>query len=141
MKYMLGGLVILTGLAIPQFGEAAGNLAGKPTALDPLVMDKAFGFAPKEYSVETGKYYKWHIDSKGGQAFTLRAPELFQHIWVEKIVTESLVFSPDTLKAVTFDKEDEGQVDIFFVPISPGDFDFFAAGFEAKGMSGKFHVR
>jgi hypothetical protein len=37
--------------------------------------------------------------------------------------------------------DDEGTADVWFVPIVPGDFEFYADGFEERGMLGKFVVR
>ena len=31
-------------------------------------------------------------------------------------------------------------IDIFFVPLKAGDYDFYVKGMEAKGLTGKFHV-
>ena len=37
--------------------------------------------------------------------------------------------------------EDAGEAEIFFVPIKPGTFRFYAKGLEAKGMQGRFVVK
>ena len=37
--------------------------------------------------------------------------------------------------------DDEGSVDVFFVPIRPGNYDFFAPGHEQRGLKGTFVVR
>ena len=35
------------------------------------VMDANLNFSVKEYKIETGKYYRWKIESKGGEEFQL----------------------------------------------------------------------
>ena len=122
--------------------QGAGNLASKAIALKPLVMDKTLAFGPKEYTVQTGKYYQWHIKSQGGESFILKAPGLWDNVMVEKIVADDVEFVPGGgVKSISFDDGEASEIDIFFVPVSTGDFDFYAAGFEKKGMSGKFHIR
>ena len=46
---------------------------------------------------------------------------------------------PMGLHAVAFD--DEGEIDIWFVPIRPGDYRFYIESLETQGFSGVMHVR
>lgn len=120
---------------------AAGNLASQPTALEPLVMSgQDLSFSVTEYTLETGKYYKWHIESDGLEEFRINAPELWRASWIYQIVINDIEVKPlGAIYGVEFD--DEGEADIFFVPMQPGDYAFSAPGFEDRGMVGKFVVR
>ncbi|WP_011581932.1 MULTISPECIES: hypothetical protein [Chelativorans] len=122
-------------------GNAEGNLASKPERLEPLVLGADLSFSVKEYTLETGKYYRWQIQSQGGEEFLVKAPELFRNSWVNQVVINDIEVKPvgGGIYGVEFD--DEGTADVWFVPIVPGDFEFYADGFEERGMLGKFVVR
>jgi len=128
-------------LSSATIGNAEGNLAAKPVRLEPLVLGADLSFSVKEYVLETGKYYRWQIQSQGGEEFLVQAPELFRNSWVNQVVIGDTEVKPvgGGLYGVEFD--DEGTADVWFVPIVPGDFEFYAAGFRERGMLGKFVVR
>lgn len=121
--------------------QAEGNLASKPTILEPLVMNGAdLTFSTNEYILETGKYYKWRIESDGREEFRINAPELWRSSWINQIVINDIEVKPlGAIYGVEFD--DEGGADIFFIPLEPGNYAFGAAGFEERGMTGTFIVR
>ena len=120
--------------------EADGNLASRPVRLPPLVLGADLSFSVSEYELQTGQYYRWRIVSEGGEEFQVRAPELFRNAWVEQVVINDVeVHVGGGLYAVEFD--DEGTADIWFVPIRPGNFAYFVAGYESRGMAGMFKVR
>lgn len=119
---------------------AEGNLASKPTRLPPLVLGDDLSFSIKEYELETGKYYRWRIESAGGEEFRIEAPELFRNSWIDQIVVNDIeVHAFGAIYGIEFD--DAGIADIWFVPIRQGDFEFYAAEFQERGMRGKFIVR
>ena len=37
--------------------------------------------------------------------------------------------------------DDEGTIDIWFVPIRPGEYEYYARGYRERGMMGKFVVK
>lgn len=118
---------------------AEGNLAAAPVALEPLMLNGAeWSMAPLEYTLETGKYYHLAITSDGMEEFAVMAPELWRNSWINQIVINDLEVKPMGLYSVEFD--DEGTIDIWFVPIRPGRYDFWVDGFEERGMSGAFTV-
>jgi hypothetical protein len=118
---------------------AEGNLAAAPEVLAPLVLDGAeWSMAPLEYTLETGKYYHWAITSDGLEEFAVLAPELWRNAWINQVVINDLEVKPMGLYSVEFD--DEGTIDIWFVPIRPGQYPFWVDGFEERGMAGVFMV-
>lgn len=121
--------------------QAEGNFASQPTELEPLVMSGAdLTFSVTEYTLETGKYYKWHIESDGLEEFRVNAPELWRASWINQVVINDIEVKPlGAIYGVEFD--DEGGADIFFVPLLPGNYEFSAPGFESRGMTGTFVVR
>lgn len=119
---------------------ADGNLASKPTNLEKLVVDKSLNMSTKEYQLKTGKYYKWTIESEGGDEILIFAPELFRNSWINQIVIEDIEVKPmGGIYGVEFDSA--GTADVFFVPVRTGDFEFSIKGHEARGLVGKFVVR
>jgi hypothetical protein len=70
----------------------------------------------------------------------IQAPDLFRNSWINQIIIEDLeVHTSGAIYGVEFD--DAGTLTIGFVPIRPGDYPFFAPGFEDKGLLGTFVVR
>jgi hypothetical protein len=119
---------------------AEGNLASDATRLPDLALDSAaLSVSWTEQELETGQYYRWRIVHDGGEEFQIVAPDLFRNSWINQVVIDDLEVKPMGLHSVEFD--DEGTIDIWFVPIRPGNYDFGVAGFESRGMAGTFVVR
>lgn len=137
LNLRLCGAMALACLSGPLFAE--GNLASAPERLEPLVLDgEAWSMAPLTYTLETGKYYRWEIRSDGLEEFAVLAPELWRNSWIDQVVINDMEVKPMGLYSVEFD--DEGTIEIWFVPIRPGQYDFWVDGFEVRGMLGHFEV-
>ena len=132
-------LSIAAALALATPGWAEGDPTRRATRLDPLVLDAASGFSIQRYEIETGVYYRWRIRSDGLEEYKLVAPEFFPEIWIDQVVIEDKEVKPFGLHAVEFD--DEGEIDIWFVTIRPGSYDFYVEGLATQGFSGVFEVR
>jgi len=118
---------------------AEGNLASQITKLN-LEIKGDLTFTPKEYTIETGKYYKWIVKSDGIEEFMIQAPDFFRNIWINQIVINDIeIHSVNQFYGIEFDNE--GEVAIFFVPMRPGRFDYYIKGYEKKGMLGTFNVK
>lgn len=138
-----------TGLAAPiaaivalvpmSAANGAGDLAARAERLETRVLDAAGGVSIKEYELETGVFYRWRIESDGREEYKLVAPDLFRNVWIEQVSIEDKEVKPAGLHAVEFD--DEGEIDIWFVPIRPGDYPFYVEALETQGFSGVMHVR
>lgn len=133
--------VVLALLLIwPGLVRAEGNLAVRAERLPELEIRGAEGFSVTTYEIETGKYYRWRIASDGRDEYKLLAPELMRNSWVEQVSIEDKEVKPlGGLYAVEFD--DEGEIDIYFVPIRPGNYEFYVEGMQADGMLGSFVVK
>ncbi len=118
---------------------AKGNLASRGTRLDTLTLTGDLGFSVTEYKIETGKYYRWRIESDGGEEFMIQAPELMRNSWIDQIVINKIEIMPaGGIYGLEFD--DEGHADIWFVPIRPGVYEYWVRGYKERGMVGKFIV-
>ena len=134
-KWIIG--LSLVFMSCPLWAE--GNLAAAPERLEPLVLNGTdWTMAPLEYSLETGRYYHWAISSDGLEEFAVMVPELWRNAWIDQVVIDRREVKPIGLYSVEFD--DEGTIEIWFVPIRPGQYDFWVDGFETRGMAGHITV-
>lgn len=123
-------------IALPAFAD--GDPTRRGTRLEPLFIDADKGFSILSYKVKAGVYYRWRIESDGLEEYKLVAPEMFRESWIDQVVIEDLEVKPYGLHAVEFD--DAGTIDVWFIPIRPGEYDFYIDGLKTQGFSGKFVV-
>jgi len=128
------------GVAIAMSGPmlAEGNLASVPVTLEPLELHGDWSMNVHEYTLETGRYYHWAISSDGQEQFAVLAPDLWRNAWINQVVINDLEVKPLGLYSVSFDEE--GTIEIWFVPIRPGHYEFWVDGYENRGMLGHFTV-
>ena len=139
-RHIVAAVTAIAAATFPATAIAEGNLAAQPETLVLEINGAALTFSATEYQIETGKYYRWEITSDGIEEVMIRAPDLFRNSWINQIIIdEREVHTSGAIYGVEFD--DEGTVLIFFVPIRPGNYDFFAPGFEERGLLGTFVVR
>ncbi len=123
---------------------AKGDLAVKAEALEPLVLgseESDYTMSVKEYRLETGKAYSWEIKASGFKDYRIVAPEFLRNIWIRKIETGGLEIMAPVLYELKFEEGEEGEAELFFVPIRPGFYEFKARGLEERGMVGTIIVR
>ncbi len=140
---MLKQALLAAALAIaPAAGAmAAGDLATKSVKLEPLVLgmgDNDYAMSVKEYKLTTGQAYSWIVKSSGHKEYGLVAPDLFRNIWLRHVAINDLEVKAAGLHELEFDAE--GEMEIVFVPIRPGTFEFRIKQFADKGMVGTFVV-
>ncbi len=139
-SFFLIALAIL--FSAPAALQAKGNMAKKVYRLEPLVLgdgeENDFAVSRKEVKLETGKYYVLPVTAKGFKEYRLEAPEFFQNIWVSQVVVEDLEVHTTKIHAMEFD--DQGTMDLWFIAIKPGTYDWSIEDFEEKGMTGTFVV-
>ena len=141
MKHSIFSVLIVLLFSLPTSALfAEGNLASKATRLPDMKIDSAdLTLSETSFELETGKYYRWRIIHDGGEEFQILAPDLFRNSWISQVVIDDLEVKPLGLHSIEFD--DEGTIDIWFVPIRPGNMDFWIAGYENRGLAGTFIVR
>ncbi|TCD16287.1 hypothetical protein [Oricola cellulosilytica] len=116
-----------------------GDPTRRATRLEALGLDASSGFSITSYTVESGVYYRWRIESDGLEEYKLLAPGLFRESWIDQVVIDDREVKPFGLHAVEFD--DEGAIDIWFMPIRPGIYEYYVEGLETQGFSGAFTVQ
>jgi hypothetical protein len=120
--FIKGGLaaLALTLLAAPL---PAANLITKATDLAPLQLSAGKAFPKEPIVLEAGKYYRWKIESDGTSEMAVAAPQFFRFIWINEVVIDDIEVRPLGLDSIEFD--DAGAAVISFVPIRPGEFEYF----------------
>ena len=123
-----------------QDAYAEGNLARRAERLEELKIDGAKGFSKRSYTLETGKYYRWRIVSDGRDDYSFHFPELSRNAWFDQIVIEDKEVKPyGGVYSLEFDEE--GEIDVFFVPIRPGTYEYFVENYRESGMRGVLQVK
>ena len=138
-----GATVLLASLGITQaqfmFDPAVHHLED----MEPLVLgskDNNFHMEPKEYRLKVGQGYRWKIVASDLTEYAFVAPEFVRNIWIRKIEAGDPEIE---IKAVTFDElefENGGEVEVFFVAVRPGTYEFGPKGLMERGMVGKIIV-
>lgn len=121
---------------------AEGYLAGKPEALTDLEIglgDSGFEKKGGDYEIVTGKGYSLKIKSTGKHECALLPPAFFDNIFIRKVEVNKVEIKLAALKEI--EMEDEGEAELFFVAIRPGECTWNCRNLEAKGFTGKFIVK
>ena len=120
--------------------QAAGNLASKPTELTLAVNTIKLTFSQTKFDLETGKYYKLTVSSDGHDSIDLKAPDLWENSWINYLeINDVDVYAVSAPFHIGFDAE--GDAAVFFVPLRPGNYQFYADGFQNRGLTATFVVR
>lgn len=142
MKTTHFAAAIAATLALSGAAYAAGDMTLKPTELPELTVgqgDSGFGVSQKKYELETGKSYTLTIKSTGKKECAWQSPGLFQNIFLRKVEAGGMEIKAVMLTELEF--EEEGEAEMFFVPIKPGTFAWYCKGMEERGMKGEFVVK
>src|SRR3546814_5859730 len=97
-----------------------------------------YNVSVKEYSLETGQAYSLLIKSSGVKEYAIVAPDFFDYIWLRKVEAGGLEIKANSLYEIEF--EEEGEAELFFVPIRPGTYELYAKGLKDKGTRSEEHT-
>lgn len=134
-------LLIISLLGVDQL-HAAGDMTRRPVALPDLVLgseESDYSMSQSEYQLETGQVYQLKIIASGQKEYAFQAPEFATSIYLRKVEAGGVEIKAVTLTELEF--EEAGEAEIFFLPVKPGKFRFYAKGLEGKGMLGHFVVK
>ncbi|PSL10946.1 hypothetical protein CLV44_12426 [Marinobacterium halophilum] len=133
----------LTSAAVASLPAVAeGDLTTRPERLPDLVLGSEvtdYAMSQTRYEMETGQSYRLKIISSGLKEYAMQAPEFFTSIYLRKVEAGDIEIKAVALTELEF--EQEGETEIYFVPVKPGEFTFSMKGLEHKGMEGVFSVR
>jgi hypothetical protein len=142
LKALLLPLLLIISLVGVDRARAEGDLTRRTTALPDLVLGSEqsdYAMSHSEYQLETGKAYQLKIIASGQKEYAFQAPEFATSIYLRKVEAGGVEIKAVTLTELEF--EDAGEAELFFVPIKPGKYRFYAKGLEGKGMLGHFLVK
>ena len=133
-------IILFINLGFFTFSFAKGDLAlrSKKIVLQLGSEKSDYDMSTNEIKLETGKAYRLEISSLGFKEYEFEAEEFFENIWIRKIEVEGVEIKVPSIKEIEFDRE--GEIEINFVPIRTGEFDFEIEGLTNKGMEGKFII-
>ena len=109
--------------------------------LEPLVLgseDNSFYMEPREYRLKVGQGYRWKIKAATDFEYALVAPVFFRNVWIRKVEIGDIEVKTGMIDELEF--EDVGELEVFFVAIRPGTYEFALRGMEARGMKGTIIV-
>ena len=134
-------IIIFLFIQLPSESNAEGDLSirSKKLVLN-LGSDKSdYDMSQKIFNMETGKAYRLEITSMGFKEYELEAEEFFRNIWIRSIEIDGIELDAPVINEIEFERE--GEIEIKFVPIRPGEYDFEIERLQSKGMVGKFIVK
>lgn len=124
------------------FARAEGSLAIRCEELPKLIFGTditGYKVSQESYDLETGKCYELEISSTGNKEYAIRGADFYRNIWLRKVEAGDVEIKAHSLYELEF--ENEGAVEIFFVPIQQGTYTLTAEGLEEKGTSATFNVK
>jgi hypothetical protein len=140
---LLTKLLLAIGLIVaPALAFAEGDLAQRTEKLPDMVLglgDAGFGVSQKDFALVTGKAYRLKIKSTGKKECAWQAPQFANFIWLRKVEVNKVEIKASNVYEIEMERE--GEAEIFFVPIRPGEYAWGCKGLEGKGMAGKFIVK
>ena len=134
-------IIIFLFIQLPSESNAEGDLSirSKKLVLN-LGSDKSdYDMSQKIFNMETGKAYRLEITSMGFKEYELEAEDFFRNIWIRSIEIDGIELDAPVINEIEFERE--GEIEIKFVPIRPGEDEFEIERLQSKGMVGKFIVK
>src|ERR1044072_320567 len=135
-------LLAVSLVATPALARAEGDFALKAEKLPDMVLglgEAGFGVSQKDFTLSTGKAYSLKLQPTGAKECAWQAPQFTNFIWLRKVEVNKVEIKPSNVYEIEMERE--GEAEIFFVPIRPGEYAWGCKGLESKGMAGRFIVK
>src|ERR1044072_3305490 len=116
-------LLAIALIATPALARAEGDLALKPEKLPDMVLglgEAGYGVSQKDFTLSTGKAYRLKIKSTGAKECAWQAPQFTNVIWLRKVEVNKVEIKASHVYEIEMERE--GEAEIFFVPIRPGEY-------------------
>jgi hypothetical protein len=142
MRRLFKFLFALALVAPPTLARAEGDLGSRPEKLPDMVLglgEAGFGVSQKDFALVTGKAYRLKIKSTGAKECAWQAPQFSNFIWLRKVEVNKVEIKASHVHEIEMERE--GEAEVFFVPIRPGEYAWGCRGLESKGMAGRFIVK
>ncbi len=125
LRCILPAAFLVAGTAVAM---AQSGLVGKAEKLPPITLSSGAPLADKPLTLKAGTYYKLAIKSDGSAEMDIRGPAFFRNCWINEIVINDIEVRPLGVDSIEFD--DEGEADMSFVCMKPGQFELTSTGGE-----------
>jgi hypothetical protein len=145
---LAGGLLLLSAAVMAQTQTPAPTAPAQQTTsrvskrLPELIIgnpDGTYGVNMKDFELVAGQGYRWKISSNGGPEYKFHTT-LFRNVWMNQIVVEGLEVHMNGAPAwLEFDEK--GTMLVEFTTVRPGEYEWWIAGLEDKGMKGKIVIK
>ena len=116
-------MLLLATLLLTNEFALAKNIKGllhSKTKLAPITVSVGQPLAKESYKLEAGKYYELVLKSDGSREVPIVGAAFFRNIWVNQVSINGIEVRPLGLDGFEFD--DEGEIELTFVPIKPGTY-------------------
>ena len=121
----------------PAFSQA-GLLTGGAEELPPITLSSGKPLVDKPYELKAGKFYELTIKADGSAELALSGAEFFRNVWINEIVINDIEIRP--LGVDSFEFDDEGEIEMDFIPIRPGRFVLRIPGTTGESQQAIFNV-
>jgi len=101
--------------------------------------DAGFGVTQGAREMTVGTNYRMWLKATGKKECAFQAAEFLKTVKWRKIEVNKVEIKAQTVTEIEF--ENEGSAELFFTPEKAGEYTWVCAGFEDKGMTGKFVVK
>ena len=124
--------------ALPGEARAQAGLLTGVTELEPITLSVMEPMTQAPYELEAGKYYRIDIVCDGSGELAIAGPSFFRNVWVNEIVINDIEIRP--LGVDSFEFDDEGEIEMDFIPIRPGRFVLRIPGTTGESQQAIFNV-
>lgn len=129
MRFWTPGLLVASILSVSTAASnAQSGMVGKAETLPGITLSSGAPLADKPLELKAGTYYELTIRSDGSAEKAVSGPAFFRNCWVDEIVINDIEVRPLGVDSIEFD--DEGEAEISFICIKPGNFELTAPGTE-----------
>ena len=108
--------------------------------LPEIQIDGVEGFSIRELILEAGRFYRLKMTSDGRDEYLVQSPDgFFRSLFIDQVVINNLEVKTATLWGLEYD--DDGTIEVYFVPMRVGNFSMGIKGLELDGFTTSITVR
>ena len=105
-----------------------------------IQIDGVKGFSVNELILEAGQFYRLKMTSDGRDEYLVQSPDgFFRSLFIDQVVVNDLEVKTTTMWGLEYD--DDGTIEVYFVPVRVGNFSIGIRGLELDGFTTSITVR
>lgn len=130
MKMLFAILITLAVLVSPVYAEP---VLKRATRLPEIMINGTDGLSVDPIKLEAGQFYRLKITSDGRDEYLVHSMDgFFKTLFVDQVVINDLEVKTSTIWGLEYD--DDGSIEIYFVPMRVGLFSIEARGLAMDGF-------